>query len=49
LYTLLLTLLQAIEKHCRTDTAYGSSKDVSNAEQEPEDKMESFFLAETLK
>ena len=29
--------------------AYGTLKDVSNPNQQPNDKMESFFLAETMK
>ncbi|GMI38044.1 hypothetical protein TeGR_g5298 [Tetraparma gracilis] len=42
-------MYQAIEKHCRTEHAYGGLKDVRNANQKPEDRMESFFLAETMK
>ena len=39
----------AIERYCKTDIAYGSLHDVSNVNGKPENKMESFFLAETLK
>jgi mannosyl-oligosaccharide alpha-1,2-mannosidase len=39
---------QAIEKHCKVDGGYVSLKDVRSP-QFKEDKMESFFLAETLK
>ena len=42
-------IFQAIEKHCRTEVAYGSLPDVSRAGVKPEDRMESFFLAETMK
>ena len=39
----------AIERYCKTDIAYGSLPNVANTQGEPENKMESFFLAETLK
>jgi Glycosyl hydrolase family 47 len=39
----------AIERYCKTDIAYGSLHDVSNVDGRAENKMESFFLAETLK
>jgi mannosyl-oligosaccharide alpha-1,2-mannosidase len=42
-------VFQAIERYCRTDAGYGSLKDVRKTSGEPEDKMESFFLAETMK
>jgi len=42
-------IFQAIERFCRTDEAYGQLSDVGNINGIPEDKMESFFLAETLK
>lgn len=40
---------QAIERYCKLEGGYGSLKDVSNTGGRPENKMESFFLAETLK
>jgi len=42
-------IFQAIEHFCRTDAGYGSSPDVNEVNLHPEDRMESFFLAETLK
>ena len=42
-------IFQAIEKYCRTEVAYGGLSDVRNANVTPDDRMESFFLAETLK
>jgi len=42
-------VFQAIEEHCRSDVAYASLKDVNNPGRGTLDKMESFFLAETLK
>jgi Glycosyl hydrolase family 47 len=39
----------AIERYCKTDIAYGSLPNVANIHGDPENKMESFFLAETLK
>lgn len=42
-------VFQSIEKYCKTEYGYGSLSDVNNPSTEPEDKMESFFLAETLK
>ncbi|XP_065197853.1 endoplasmic reticulum mannosyl-oligosaccharide 1,2-alpha-mannosidase-like [Sycon ciliatum] len=44
-------MLQAFEKHCRVeDGGYTSISDVTNAgNTRPRDKMESFFLGETLK
>jgi len=41
-------IFKSIEKYCRTNTAYGGLKNV-NRIAEPENRMESFFLAETLK
>lgn len=40
---------QAIEKYCKTSFAYGELSNVAVPEMKPRDKMESFFLAETLK
>ncbi len=42
-------VFQSIEKYCKTEYGYGSLRNVNNPSDEPEDKMESFFLAETLK
>jgi len=42
-------IFQAIEEHCRSDVAYASLSDVNNPSLGVTDKMESFFLAETLK
>lgn len=42
-------VFQAIEKYCKTQFAYGALSNVQNTNAKPRDKMESFFLAETLK
>ena len=42
-------MFSAIERYCRTDAGYGGLRDVNKPFQKPDDKMESFFLAETLK
>jgi mannosyl-oligosaccharide alpha-1,2-mannosidase len=42
-------MFQAIEKYCKTEIAYGALSNVQNTNGRPRDKMESFFLAETLK
>ena len=42
-------IFQAIERFCRTEVAYGEIGDVRNVNQNPKDKMETFFLSETLK
>lgn len=42
-------VFQAIERYCRMEGGYGSLRDVRITNQKPNDKMESFFLAETLK
>lgn len=42
-------IFQSIQKHCRTKAGYGGLWDVTLFFQEPMDRMESFFLAETLK
>jgi hypothetical protein len=39
----------SIEKYCKTAVAYGSISNVQDTNGQPRDKMESFFLAETLK
>ena len=52
-FLILLSVLcvQAFEEHCRVESGgYTSISDVSSAsDPKPRDKMESFFLAETLK
>lgn len=40
---------QAFEQHCKLPVAYGSFPNVNDPRAQPEDRMESFFLAETLK
>ena len=48
-------IFTAIEKNCRVDDhggangAYGAYPDVSVAGRKPNDKMESFFISESLK
>ena len=39
----------AIERYCKTDIAYGSITSVADTNGKPQNKMESFFLAETIK
>jgi len=41
-------IFQAIETRCKTRWGYGSAPDVRQTRQ-PDDRMESFFLAETIK
>lgn len=42
-------IFQAIERYTQTEIAYGEFPNVANVSATPNDKMESFFLAETLK
>eukprot|EP00934_Nitzschia_sp_Nitz4_P000273 Nitzschia sp. Nitz4//scaffold84_size84139//40957//43015//NITZ4_005198-RA/size84139-augustus-gene-0.39-mRNA-1//1//CDS//3329559033//273//frame0 len=42
-------VFQAIERYCKTTAGYGQLRDVRNKGVHPDDKMESFFLAETMK
>ena len=42
-------IFEAIEKHCKTSVGYGALPDVRSSNRRPDDRMESFFLAETLK
>lgn len=42
-------IFRAIEKHCKTQFGYGEYPDVTKPNLLPDDKMESFFPAETLK
>ena len=42
-------VFQSIEKYCKTNIAYGHYPDVSDPNLQPEDNLESFFMAETLK
>lgn len=39
----------AIDKHCKLGAGYGSLRDVNNAHSGVDNRMESFFLAETMK
>ena len=41
-------VFQSIEKYCKAGVGYGTLKDVSNTNQSPNDKTETFWLAETL-
>jgi len=40
---------EAINRHCRTESSYSGIKDVRRIPAEPNNSMQSFFLAETLK
>ncbi len=40
---------QAIDEHCKTRHGYGAYRDVRSANAGTDDRMESFFLAETVK
>jgi hypothetical protein len=42
-------IFQGIEQYCRTQEAYGTQLDVTNPNGQIKDRMESFFLGETLK
>lgn len=42
-------IFRAIEEFCKTEAGYGSLLDVNDPDLGVEDRMESFFLAETLK
>eukprot|EP00607_Mallomonas_marina_P010390 CAMPEP_0182422000 /NCGR_PEP_ID=MMETSP1167-20130531/7594_1 /TAXON_ID=2988 /ORGANISM="Mallomonas Sp, Strain CCMP3275" /LENGTH=874 /DNA_ID=CAMNT_0024599693 /DNA_START=38 /DNA_END=2662 /DNA_ORIENTATION=+ len=42
-------IFEAIEKYCKTDDGYGALRDVRTTNSGTDDRMESFFLAETLK
>jgi mannosyl-oligosaccharide alpha-1,2-mannosidase len=42
-------IFQSIEKYCKTTYGYGALPDVESKNRSPDDRMESFFLAETLK
>mmetsp|Transcript_12847 Transcript_12847/g.30040 ORF Transcript_12847/g.30040 Transcript_12847/m.30040 type:complete len:614 (-) Transcript_12847:356-2197(-) len=42
-------IFQSIEKYCKTEAGYGKLNDVRNVNEGPQDEMESFFLAETIK
>ena len=42
-------IFNSIEKYCKTSIAYGHHPNVDNTNVEPEDNLESFFMAETLK
>ena len=42
-------IFRALQRHARTPAGYGTVGNVTDARGTPEDRMESFFLAETLK
>ena len=42
-------IFESIEKYCKAKHGFGHLTDVRNTARPPEDKMESFFVAETLK
>jgi len=42
-------IFQAIEKFCKVDAGYGSLYDVTRPNDGVQDRMESFFLSETMK
>jgi mannosyl-oligosaccharide alpha-1,2-mannosidase len=42
-------MFEAIEKRCKVEHGYGHYSDVRNPSMPAEDKIESFFMAETLK
>jgi mannosyl-oligosaccharide alpha-1,2-mannosidase len=42
-------MFEAIERGCKTAFGYGAHPDVRDPGRTPDDRMESFFLAETLK
>lgn len=42
-------MFSAIDKYCRTQYGFGAHPDVRDVHRQPDDRMESFFLAETLK
>jgi Glycosyl hydrolase family 47 len=42
-------VFQSIEKYCRTGVGYGTLSTVQSRNGPPRDKMETFFLAETVK
>jgi mannosyl-oligosaccharide alpha-1,2-mannosidase len=42
-------MFSAIERYCKTTFGYGAHPDVRDPSRTPDDRMESFFLAETLK
>jgi len=41
-------IFQSVEKYCRAGVGYGTLKDVSNTNLSPDDKTETFWIAETL-
>lgn len=42
-------MFSSIEKYCKTQFGFGAHPDVRDPSRTPDDRMESFFLAETLK
>jgi mannosyl-oligosaccharide alpha-1,2-mannosidase len=41
-------VFQSIEKYCKTNIAYGHYPNVRDPNLQPEDNLESFFMAETF-
>ena len=42
-------MFEAINKYCKTQYGYGAWPDVRQTSRRPDDRMESFWLGETLK
>lgn len=42
-------MFQAIDQHCKVEYGYGAYPDVRQEGRVPDDRMESFWIAETLK
>lgn len=42
-------MFKAIDKHCKVEHGYGAYPDVRHTGRVPDDRMESFWIAETLK
>ena len=42
-------IMRSLDKYCKAPYGYGAFPDVRDVNRRPEDSMESFFLAETLK
>jgi len=42
-------MFSAIDRYCKTEFGYGAHPDVRDTNRIPDDRMESFFMAETLK
>ena len=42
-------MFKSIRKYCKTTYGFGAHPDVRSTSRQPDDRMESFFLAETMK